>query len=44
MEECPECLRRVHSDELDAFGGLCEECSAIEDERYFADLEDNEIL
>lgn len=25
--KCPECLKNVHQEELDMFGGLCEECS-----------------
>lgn len=27
FSECPECLRKVDSDELDMFGGLCEDCT-----------------
>jgi Zn finger protein HypA/HybF involved in hydrogenase expression len=25
--KCPECLNTVEQDELDMFGGLCEECN-----------------
>lgn len=28
---CPECLKRVTQEELDMFGGLCEECSGVFD-------------
>ena len=29
---CPECMEETSQDELDMFGGLCEECSgAFED-------------
>lgn len=29
---CPECLQPTPQDELDMFGGLCEECSGAFDE------------
>jgi len=32
---CPECLGRCERDELDTFGGLCEECSGAFDEEYW---------
>ncbi len=25
--KCPECLEEVYQEELDTFGGLCEECN-----------------
>lgn len=28
---CPECLTFVHKEELEMFGGLCEECSGAFD-------------
>lgn len=28
---CPECLTRVTQNELDTFGGLCEDCATILD-------------
>jgi len=27
FSKCPECLQPTPQDELDMFGGLCEECS-----------------
>lgn len=27
--ECPECLNEVDQEELDMFGGLCEECAGV---------------
>lgn len=30
-QECPECLVIVPKEELDMFGGLCEECSGAFD-------------
>lgn len=30
--KCPECLQPTDQDELDMFGGLCEECSGAFDE------------
>jgi len=30
--KCPECLKIVNQEELDTFGGLCEECSGAFDE------------
>ena len=32
LVECPECLKKVNQDELDTFGGVCEECSGAFDE------------
>jgi len=29
---CPECLEKTSQDELDMFGGFCEECSGAFDE------------
>jgi len=29
--ECPECLRKATPEELNLFGGLCEECSTNQD-------------
>lgn len=26
-KQCPECLQTVDAEELEVFGGLCEECS-----------------
>ena len=26
LPECPECFLKVEQDELDAFGGFCENC------------------
>ena len=28
--KCPECLQIVEQDELDTFGGLCEDCATEE--------------
>jgi len=30
--KCHECLKEVHQEELDTFGGLCEECSGAFDD------------
>ena len=32
FSKCPECLQSTPQDELDTFGGLCEECSGAFDE------------
>lgn len=32
VSKCPECLQPTPQDELDMFGGLCEECSGAFDE------------
>lgn len=29
---CPECLQPTHQEELNMFGGLCEECSGAFDD------------
>lgn len=38
---CPECLREVEQEELDIFGGFCENCREPLDESEQIDL-DNE--
>lgn len=30
--KCPECLQDVDQEELDMFGGLCEECAMADEE------------
>lgn len=32
FSKCPECLQPTPQEELDMFGGLCEECSGAFDE------------
>lgn len=32
LVKCPECLATVLQEELDTFGGLCEECSGAFDD------------
>ena len=30
--KCPECLEETTQEELDTFGGLCEECATTEED------------
>jgi len=32
LPECPECLRPTDQEELDMFGGVCENCRYTDDE------------